>query len=50
MLKEINFYQEMASEHRLQENGRGPVPLYSNSLSLKNYFGSATQIFKFNVI
>ena len=21
------FYQEMASEHRLQENGRSPVPL-----------------------
>ena len=29
MQKEINFYQEMASEHRLQENGRGPVPLSS---------------------
>ena len=22
------FYQEMASEHRLQENGKVPVPLY----------------------
>ena len=26
MLKEIYFYQEMATEHQLQENGRGPVP------------------------
>ena len=25
---EINFYQEMTSEHRLQENGRGLVPFY----------------------
>ena len=25
--KEINFYQEMDSEHRLQENGRDPTPL-----------------------
>ena len=32
MQKEINFYQEMASEHRLQENGRSPVPL-----SIMNY-------------
>ena len=29
MQKENNFYQEMASEHRLQENGRGLVPLYA---------------------
>ena len=28
MQKEINFYQEMASEHRLQEYSKGPVPLY----------------------
>ena len=28
MQKEINFYQEMAPEHRLQENGRSPVLLY----------------------
>ena len=27
MPKEINFYQEMASEHRLQEYCRGLVPL-----------------------
>ena len=27
MQKEINFYQEMASEHRLQEYCKGPVPL-----------------------
>ena len=27
MQKEINFYQEMASEHRLQEYCRGSVPL-----------------------
>ena len=29
MQKEFNFYQEMAPEQRLQENGRGPVPLYT---------------------
>ena len=28
MQKEINFYQEMASEHRLQEYSKGPVPLF----------------------
>jgi hypothetical protein len=28
MQKEINFYQEMASEHRLQEHCKGTVPLY----------------------
>ena len=28
MQKEINFYQEMASEHRLQEYSKGTVPLY----------------------
>ena len=28
MQKEINFYQEMAPEHRLQEYCKGPVPLY----------------------
>ena len=28
MQKEIYFYQEMASEHRLQEYSKGPVPLY----------------------
>ena len=27
MQKEIFFYQEMALEHRLQENDRGQVPL-----------------------
>ena len=27
MQKEINFYQEMASEYRLQEYSKGPVPL-----------------------
>jgi len=27
MQKEINFYQEMASEHRLQEYSKGLVPL-----------------------
>ena len=27
MQKEINFYQEMASEHQLQEYCRGSVPL-----------------------
>ena len=26
MQKEINFYQEMASEHRLQEYSKGLVP------------------------
>ena len=28
MQKEINFYQEMASEHRLQEYCKGLVPFY----------------------
>ena len=27
MQKDINYYQEMASEHRLQENCRSPVSL-----------------------
>jgi hypothetical protein len=27
MQKEINFYQELASEHRLQEYSKGIVPL-----------------------
>ena len=27
MHKEIHFYQEMASELQLQENGKGQVPL-----------------------
>ena len=27
MAKKINFYQEMASEHRLQEYSKGSVPL-----------------------
>ena len=30
---EIDFYQEMDSEHRLQENGRGPVPLCTRFVS-----------------
>ena len=30
MQKEINFYQEMASEHRLQEYSKGTVPLKTN--------------------
>ena len=30
MQKEINFYPEMASEHRLQEYNKGLVPLYVN--------------------
>ena len=34
MQKEINFYQEMASEHRLQEYSKGTVPLYSLYLPL----------------
>ena len=28
MQKEISFYKEMASEHRLQENGRSLVDLF----------------------
>ena len=28
MQKEINFYQEMASDHRLQEYCNATVPLY----------------------
>ena len=31
MQKEINFNQEMASEHWLQENGRGTVSLCMNA-------------------
>ena len=34
MQKEINFYQEMTSEHRLQEYCKGPVPL---CLALNRY-------------
>ena len=34
MQKEINFYQEMASEHRLQEYSKGTVPLYSQTVIL----------------
>ena len=30
MQTEINFYQEMASEHRLQEYSKGLVPLLFN--------------------
>ena len=33
MQKEINFYQEMASEHRLQEYSKGPVPLYFHQIA-----------------
>ena len=35
MQKEIDFYQEMASEHRLQEYSKGTVPLY---YTLNTYF------------
>ena len=35
MQKEINFYQEMASEHRLQENSKGPVPLCQSLIKVK---------------
>ena len=28
MQKEINFYQEMASEHRLHEYSKGTIPLF----------------------
>jgi hypothetical protein len=38
MQKEINFYQEMASENRLQENGRSPVPLCRTLPPLKRQF------------
>ena len=39
MQKEINFYQEMASEHRLQENGISPVPpLKKNKYSYFPFF------------
>jgi hypothetical protein len=33
MQKEINFYQEMASEHRLQEYSKGTVPLFTFKLN-----------------
>ena len=36
MQKEINFYQEMASEHRLQEYSKGSVPLF---ITHRNYEG-----------
>ena len=35
MQKEINFYQEMVSEQRLQEKGRFLVPLQKVYLNLK---------------
>ena len=35
MPKEINFYQEMASEHRLQEYCKGLVPLYGKKKKKK---------------
>ena len=35
MQKEINFYQEMASEHRLQEYCRGSVPLYKMKIMIR---------------
>ena len=49
---EIDFYQEMDSEHRLQENGRGPVPLctrfVSDFLRILNIYG--LQKFSYNSI
>jgi hypothetical protein len=36
MQKEINLYQEMASEHRLQEYSKGPVPLFLSNTRKKN--------------
>ena len=48
MQKEINFYQEMASEHRLQEYSKGPVPLlFSNSSSIHYNFYQAYSYEKF---
>ena len=38
MQKEINFYQEMASENRLQENGGGTVPLYEMVVPCNFFF------------
>ena len=37
MQKEINFYQEMASEHRLQEYSGGTVPLYNIHVYFRFY-------------
>ena len=37
MQKEINFYQEMASEHRLQEYSKGSVPLCYLNMSPFHY-------------
>ena len=36
MQKEINFYQVMASEHRLQEYSKGSVPLSPSLLMIVN--------------
>ena len=38
MQKEINFYQEMASEHRLQEYSKGTVPLSGFTKFNKHYY------------
>ena len=35
MQREINFNQEMASEHRLQEYSKGTVPLYIQRKRIK---------------
>ena len=35
MQKEINFYQEMASEHQLQEYSKGPFAIQLNKLKPK---------------
>ena len=42
MQKEINFYQEMASEHRLQEYSKGSFPLYFCSLIACYFYGGGT--------
>ena len=39
MQKKINFYQEMASEHRLQGYSKGPVPLYHQNQFIINVLG-----------
>ena len=56
MQKEIDFNQEMASEHRLQEYSKGPVPLFSfksciNFLTKHNeYLNFTTEICKKNAV
>ena len=50
MQKEINFYQEMASEHRLQEYSKGPVPLFSFKYVFIVLFEKKTDAIHINIL